>query len=210
MTDQDFLSDLQYALLEPVDGGASWASEVWSRDDVLQAVSDACVAVVRDTHCNVAYLEQFVAAGDLSVGLPADWLATAYLVWRSMVNNARWPLAAVDSLEADGMLPGWEGIAGTPIAFADRDTGTLELRLVPTPAVHGTLENLYIPTPDAVEGANEELPVPDLVTSAVKYRSLSTLLGGVHRLQDPERTAYCHERYQIAVAATNILLAGGA
>ena len=33
MIDQDLLTALQYALIEPPDGGASWLSGLWTRDE---------------------------------------------------------------------------------------------------------------------------------------------------------------------------------
>lgn len=210
MLDQDLLSEIQYAVLEPPDGGASWPAEVWDRDDVLVAVNDAATALVRDTGCRVTYLEQFVAAGALSVSLPDDWLATAHLVWRAMPDETRAILLPTDAFEADAGLAGWEGTPGVPFGYVDRDAQTLELRLVPTPSTHGTLENLYHPRPEPVEGNGQTIAVPEITISAVKYGALATLLGGVHRLQDPARAAYCTERVRVVVAVTNLLLQGGA
>lgn len=210
MMDQEFLAELQYALLEPPDGGQSWPSEVWDRDDVLEAVNDATAATVRDTHCRTTYLEQIVLVGARSVSLPPDWLTTAHLVWRATPQQTRYGLIPTDAFEADSGLPGWEDTLGIPLGYADRDTNTLELRLVPSPIQDGILENLYVPVPVAITGNGVEVPVPELALSAVKYHALSTLLSGVHRLQDPERAAYCDERYQVATLALTLLLAGGA
>lgn len=210
MTDQALLTELQYALLEPPDGGQSWPSEVWSRDDVLDAVHGALRYLLRQTHCQTTWVEQVVIPLADSVGLPADWLTTAHLVWRDAASNARSPLIRTDAFEADHGLPGWEGTAGTPIGYADLDTATLELRLVPTPATSGFLENLYVAAPDPVNGNGQDLPIPDSTISAAKYGALATLLLDTTRLQDPERAAYARERESLIHFATDLLLKGGA
>ena len=210
MIDQDFLSDLQYALLEPPDGGQSWPSEVWTREDVLTQVDAGCRRVVRESQAITVYLEQFLPPNSLSVTMPSDWLATASLVWRIFPSEVRTLLLATDAFEADHALPGWEVNLATPIAYADLDTNTREIRLVPTPDVAGTLENLYVPVPALVTGNGTPMPVPEELLSAVKYDTIGTLLSGVTRLGDPERAAYCEERVELAIDAVELLLKGGA
>lgn len=210
MIDQALLEELQYALLEPPDGGQSWPSGVFSREDVIEATNAACRTLQRGTHLTTTYLEQFILAGSLSVSMPADWLATAHLVWRTFPENVRTPLTPVDAFEADLARPGWEIVRGTPFAYVDLDTNTLELRLVPTPNLTGVLENLYVPVPEAINGNGVEVPVPEEFVSAVKYDALRTLLRAVGRLEDEERAKYCDERYEILELAAELLLKGGA
>lgn len=210
MIDQELLEELQYALLEPPDGGQSWPSDVWTRDDVLDAVNQGCRQIVRDTLAITTWLEQTVLPNALSVSMPADWMTTAHLVFRTFPQQTRMPLTRVDALEADCATPGWEATVGAPIGYCDLDTNTLELRLVPTPTSLGVLENLYVAVPAAVNGNGLTVPVPDELLSGVKYSALGTLLRAVTRLQDEERARYCDERYQITALATELLVAGGA
>lgn len=211
MIDQDLLSELQRALLEPVvDGGQTWASEIWTRDEVLEALNDATGEVVRDTQLVVRRAEIVVLANATSVALPTDWLVTAAGVWQDGTTGVRTPLGPVDSFEADCALPTWETTTGTPIGLADLDSTTLTVRLVPTPATAGVLELLYIPRPAAISGNGTTLPIPDEFVSAEKYGTLETLLGKVGRLQDPARAAYCAQRVQIASIAADVLLRGWA
>ena len=210
MIDQDLLSEFQLALLEPVDGGQSWPSEVWSRDEALEAVNSTVRMLVRETNLVVTRTELAVLAGALSVTLPDDWLASAAMVWRDTATGVRTPLGPVDSFESDLALPGWETTQNTPIGWADLDTATLTLRLVPTPALPGTLELLYIPVPTAVNGNGMDLPIPDDYLGGVKYGGLGWLLRKVGRLQDPERAAYCDQRYEMTRLAAEIILGGWA
>jgi hypothetical protein len=207
MTDRDLLSELQLVLIEPADGGDTWPSGIWTRDEALDAVNAGVRALVRDTHLVIKRTELAVLAGATSIALPADWLATGYLVWRS-VTNARSPLGPVDGFEGDLALPGWETLPGLPLGYADLDAATLTLRLVPTPAEAGIVELLYVARPDAVIGNDTNLPVADEFISAVKYSALATLLRKVGRLLDVERAEYCDRRYQLTQTAAAIILGG--
>ena len=209
MTDQDLLTELQYALLEPPDNGQSWPSGVWTRDEILDNLNAGCRRVARETRAVTTYLEQFITNSSLSVSMPGDWLETAALVWRTFPANVRTPLLPMDAFEADSARPGWETTEGTPLGYVDLDTNTLELRLVPTPDVTGTLENLYVPLPATVNGNGMDMPLPDELMTAVKYDCLNVTLRGVTRLADPERAAYCAERSQISILAIQMLLQGG-
>jgi hypothetical protein len=209
MTDRDLLSELQLVLIEPPDGGDTWPSGIWTREEALDAVNAGVRALARDTHFAVKRTELAVLAGATSVALPADWLATGYLVWRS-ITNTRVPLGPVDGFEGDLALPGWEAHAGLPLGYADLDQATLTLRLIPTPAEAGTLELLYIAVPSTataiVPGA--QLPLPEEFTAGVKYAALATLLRKVGRLLDDERAAYCDRRYMLTGIAADLILSG--
>jgi hypothetical protein len=207
--DQALLTELQYALLEPPDGGASWPSEVWTRDDILDALDASLRMLLRDTLLVVTRVEIPVLANALTVALPADWIATGMLVWRA-TDTSRTPLGPTSSVEGDLALPGWETVPGLPVGYADLGGATLTLQLVPTPLAAGTVELLYIARPAFVTGEGGTLPVPDEFASGVKYATLSQLLSQVGRLQDPERAKYCDRRYQITTIAAQILMGGWA
>jgi len=208
MIDQDFLSEIQYALLEPPDGGATWPSEVWMRDEVIGNLNSAIWGWLRDTHAIVTRVEAAQLAASLGVvTLPADWLATCACVWRSAA-GARTPLGPVDRFEGDLALPSWEDTGGTPLGYDDFESDTLTLQLLPIPAANGTLELLYVARTTAVNGGGTTLPVPEEFLSGVKYGTLGALLRKVGRLVDAERAAYCEQRYNLTVLLTKILLGG--
>src|SRR5262245_20749041 len=102
MLDRDLLTELQYVLIEPPDGGDTWPSLIWTRDEVLDAVNAGVRALARDVHLDVARVEIPVTLpGGSLIDLPTDWLATAYLVWRSGSTGRRTPLGPVDRFESD-------------------------------------------------------------------------------------------------------------
>lgn len=208
MTDQSLLTEIQYALLEPPDGGASWPSEVWTRDEVIGNLNSNIWAWLRDTHALMTRVELPQLAASLGVvALPADWLATGTCVWRA-ASGARTPLGPVDRFEGDLALPSWESTAGTPIGYDEFEADTLTLQLIPRPATNGILELLYVARTTAANGAGITLPVPEEFCSGIKYGALSMLLRKVGRLVDPERAAYAEQRYDLTVLLTKILLGG--
>jgi hypothetical protein len=210
VTDQDLLSEIQYALLEPPDGGQSWPSEVWTREEVLGNLNSNLWSWLRDTHALVTRVELAQLATALGVvTLPADWLATATLVWRT-AGGVRTPLGPVDRFEGDLALPSWETTPGPPIGYDEFEADTLTLQLIPRPVVDGTLELTYVARPVAVNGAGIALPLPEEFLDALKYGCLGMLLRKVGRLVDPARAAYCEQRYALTVTLTKILLGGWA
>ena len=209
MIDQALLTEIQYAVLEPPDGGASWPSEIWTREEVLDGVNSAIQQLLRDTQLVVTRVELPIVGGALSVALPIDWMATLLTVWRAL-DGTRTPLGPVDSFEADLALPSWETAPGTPIGYDDLDGPTLTGKLVPTPLANGILELLYVARPTPLQGAGLPLPIPDEFASGVKYNALSWMLSKVGRLLDPERAAYCDKRYQITQIAAELILGGWA
>ena len=212
MTDRELLTDLQYALIEPPDGGDTFPSLIWTRDEVLDAVNGGARALARDTHLVVTRVELPVAALATTVPLPADWLATAHLVWRDAATSVRTPLGPVDAFEGDLAVPGWEVTTSLPLGYADLDGPTLTLRLVPTPDAAGTIELLYIAVPPevapAVAGSPLPLPLAPEFDSALKYAALGTLLRKVGRLLDDERARYAERRYELTQTAAALLLGG--
>ncbi len=207
MTDQSLLTELQFALLEEPDGGQSFLSEIWVREEVLDAVNGAERQLLRTTQLLITRAEVPFLAGSTVMALPTNWLATVMLVWRSTA-NVRYPLAALDSTEVNLGEPLWEINLDTPKGYLDSDFPSLTLRLAPIPSEDGTVELLYVAVPTATNGNGRSFTVPDDYISAVKYGALETLLGKVGRLQDPERAAYCRQRAEMTQVAADIILGG--
>jgi hypothetical protein len=211
MLDRDLLSELQLTLIEPPDGGDTWPSLIWDRVEVLDALNAGVRQLARAVHLDVARIEIPVATpGTVILALPADWLATAALVWRDTATAVRTPLGPADSFEADLAAPGWETTPGLPLAYADLDADPLTLRLIPPPAAPGVVELLYIRVPPTVAALapGEPLPLAEEFTAAVKYAALGSLLRKVGRLLDPERADYADRRVELSRVAAEIILHG--
>lgn len=208
MTDQEFLSLVQLAMVEPVDGGESWPSGLWTRDEVIAALNTRMRQFLRDTHAIVTRLEIPVVALTNPVNLPADWIATLHAVWRITATGVRHPLTPCDAFESDLMLPTWEATPATPIVYLDGDQGTLTIRLAPVPDANGVLELMYVALPTAANGNGVTLSIPDDYLDGIRMGVQANMLGKVGRGSDPQRAGYCEERFKLNELLTEIILGG--
>lgn len=210
MRDQALLTGLQYALVEPPDGGSSWPSGLWTRDEVLHAVNTRMRQLLRDTQAIATYVEIPVPAATNPITLPSDWVASLAAVWRYTASGVRSPIGTADMFEADLMAPTWETTPATPIGFLDEDQGTLTARLAPIPDLDGVVELLYVALPTQATGADILLSLPDEFLDGIKYGALADLLGKIGRGNDPTRAAYAQERFEQSELAIEIILGGWA
>lgn len=209
MIDQDLLTLLQYALVEPPDGGASWPSGLWTRDEVIAALTTRMQQYVRDTQAIVTRTTIAVTAGDNPIALPTDWIATLAGGWKTLA-GLRTPLTPSEAFEIDLAIPTWETTQAVPLVLLDGDAGTLTCRLGPVPIANGTLELLYVALPTSPNGSGVTLSLPDETLDGIKYGVLADLLGKVGRGADPLRAQYGQERFELGELITEILLGGWA
>lgn len=208
MTDQEVLTAVQYALVEPPDGGSSWPSGLWTRDEILANLNTRQRLLLKNTQIQTARASLAVLANATSVALPADWIATLSAMWLT-AGGARTPVSSADVFETDLMLPTWESTAGVPLVYLDGDADTLTLRLSPIPAANGTLELRYVALPTAALGSGTTLSPPAEFLDGVKYGVLADALGKIGRGADPARAAYAEDRFRLSVIVANILMEGG-
>ena len=209
MTDQDVLTLLQYALIEPPDAGATWPSGLWTRDEVIAALNTRMRQYLRDTQAIATYIDIAVLANANPITLPAGWIATLAANWRTS-GGVRSPLTPSDMFEIDLAIPTWETTTGTPLVILDGDGGTLTCRLGPVPSANGTLELLYMALPTAANGSGVTLSIPDEALDGIRYGALEDLLSKVGRGADPLRAQYCHERFEMGELLTEMILGGWA
>lgn len=210
MTDQELLSEVQLAVLEPVDGGATWPSEVWTLDEVLDNVNAAVRSLLRDTMILVVRTDLALIAGATAATLPDDWLKTISVTAFDQNNNAH-PLHEADLFELDHANPRWDGLTAPPpafIAYGDFESTTLTIRVGPAVNFDTTIEVVYAYRPAEVTGRGAALPVQDIFASVIKYGTLETMLSKVGRMQDPKRAAYCRQRVDVATLAADLLMKG--
>lgn len=210
MIDQDVLELMQYELVEPPDGGASWPSGLWTRDEVINALNTRMRQYLRDTQAIATTASIPVLAGTNPINVPADWIATLAGVWVITSSGLRIPLSTSDAFEADLAVPTWEATPATPIVILDGDDGTLTVRLAPVPDANGTLELLYVALPQAANGNGVTLSIPDEMLDGIRKGALADLLGKVGRGNDPLRAQYCQERFEQTELLTEIILGGWA
>ncbi len=209
--DQVLLSEIQYAVVEPPDGGASWPSGLWRRDEVLAALNHSQDKFLKETLSllKVTTLTG-IAVGQHRVTLPTGWLRTMTVVWQGTSGLVK-ELQRSDAFEADHLIPTWQLTNGTPQIYMEDDSpSTLEVQIAPGPDETGTIELLFLPQGTELAGNGQSLFVPDEWRDGVKYGALGTMLNKDGRGRDPARAGYCDQRVQLMVTAAKLILEGWA
>lgn len=211
MRDQTLLTDVQYAVVEPPNGGASWPSGLWTRDEVLGYLNQRQDRLLKQTL--IAMREVTIPVGLPQVGssrfdLPADWLRTISVFWFGSNGVVR-ELMRSDTFEADHALPDWLG-ADDPLVYMELETDHRVFQVGPAPPVTGDLLVLYTPAGTPLTGNGVSLTVADELAPAIKYGLLADLLGKDGRGQDRARAQYAEQRFQLGVDAARLILEGWA
>lgn len=207
--DVAILTDLQYALVEPPDGGAAWPSGLWTREEVLAACTQRQDRFLFDALPLVKVSAPIpIVATQHRFDLPQDWIRTVSVVWYGTDGTVR-ELPRSDSFETDHAIPTWEATdTAYPLVYTDNDTPLLQGQIAPAPTGTGTLVLLYVPASTPLTGSGTPIDLPDIYAHAVKYGALADLLGKDGRGMDPSRAAYCEQRFGLAVEIARLILKG--
>lgn len=209
LTDQNVLAEMQFALLEPNDNGASWPSGLWTVAEVSNALNGRHVRYLQDTGVVITR-----AAGILTfpnvhhVDLPVDWLVTRRLAWQDPDGNYR-ELPPADGWSADHAERTWLfDTTRRPQIAMETDTPTVRIRLAPAAYDGGLLHVLYVAVPATLSNTGVTFAAPEEVVAPIKYGALADLLLKHGPAYDPDRAAYCEARFLEGVEAAKVLLRG--
>lgn len=206
--DTDLMNAAQYVLLEPPDDGATFPSGLWTRHEVITALSERQNRFLKSSLLLVGIVDIPAPAAQHRYPLPQDWLTTVGVTWFGDDGTIT-SLTRADAFEADHGLPTWVNQRGTPLMYMDEETPTLQVQIAPAPPIAGTLELIYIPESIDIDGSGNPLTVPDIYAlPVIKYGLLAELFGKDGRGRNPEKAAYCEMRYQLGVELSQILLRG--
>jgi hypothetical protein len=212
ISDIQLLTQMQYTMIEPVDGGLSWQSGLWTAQEVLNYLNQRQNRFLKDTQMQIGLAMIPAAAGTLQYDLPDDWITTVRVVWISSDRATR-ELIRSNAWEADNGIPSWTYVAGAPIIYIDVDTPVLTIKVAPLPDEDGTIQVQYVPLAGLLTGQNitplgEPFTLPDEFVPYVKYGALADMWSKVGRGMDPERAAYCQDRYMMGVEIGKMMLMG--
>jgi hypothetical protein len=209
MTDRELLSEIQLAVVEPDDEGATWPSGLWSVDEVLGYLNQRQDQFLRDTaivssldslDVDIVYVDDGIAL------LPGDWIVTLRAVWKRLTSYR--PLQRMDSWVSDHTRPSWPSVPGTPSMFQEFGGPTLELQLSPIPDVSGSVELLYVALGTELDGSGVDLVIPDEFAPYIKWGVLSDMLSKIGRGQDMTRAQYAEQRFQEGIELARLMLKG--
>ena len=210
-SDQTLLTRLQNTLIEPSNGGASWISGLWGTDEVLSLVNLRQDRFLFDTLAQIGIVSIPAVIGQSIYACPPEWLRTFGVVFVSTDGTVVRELPRSNSFEADHLLSLWEASPSSypyPLVYAEEETATASIQIIPAPTMAGTIDLLFIPTSTELNGNGELLTLPDDVVHGIGYGVLADMLNKDGRGKDPARAAYAEQRFALAAEAVKIILRG--
>lgn len=199
---QQLTQEIQFALLEAPNGisGTGMSGQV-SITDILNAIQRTRNRFVLDVRFPLAVHSLFA-------GPPPPQGTFAFDQSSVFVHRCAWQdlsgawttLWRQDLWAADHANYQWTLQTGTPQLWSEAELAPLQLQLSPNPRSDGQVEALTV---DSLllnlTNPNQTFNVPDEWVHALKYGALAEILSADSQINDPQRAAYCEQRYQQAV-----------
>lgn len=204
VTDRTILNEIQYALIEAPDQGATVPSGLWTAAELLEALNLRQQRFVRATRVHVGRADIALGATVESLDLGAaggfeDVQEIIHLELELAAGTFH-EIPRSSTFSADHAIPTWSTAAGAqqiPEAYSTRDTPSLTIRLMPASSVGGTLWVHFIPRPWVLtQTPAETLMVQEELALGVKWATLGTLFGKPGRAQDLQKAQYAEARGQ--------------
>lgn len=196
------LDEIRRHLLEKDDTGShTWS--LWTETEVLESVDHRIARFLVETGLVRERRSITAVSATASYDLPTDMIELRRVVWSSGGTKSNLP--PIDSFQLDNAVPGWQTETGTPIAYVEEPLSPLSLRLYPTPNTGGTIEIIIVPLPPAVTRC-VNLPLPATFIPYLKWGVLADLFRKEGEANDPERAAYCEDRFTEGIALARALM----
>ena len=211
ISDQAQLSEVQQHLVEPtVDGGTTFASGLWTVTEVINYFNQRQYRFLRDTQLLLTRTSLVTTPNVNRQPLPTNWIVTSRAAWQD-ITNVFTEIPRGDTWEADHAILDWPyNGAQRPQLWTDGETPTLQIELLPSPNVSGTVWLLYVALSALLSNTGQLFTVPDEFVPSIKWGAIADMLSKVGRAFDPVRAEYAESRYEEGVEAAKIMLAGWA
>lgn len=202
MTDLTVLSLLQRLALEPVtDGGYTWSSGLWDREEILGYLLEVEREFVRRTAVVRGWGVLDYAANATTITFPVEWQDILLIDVEQAGRTSACPI--VSRLEADQMLRNWRVASGRPICAVLGEQGPHTLALVPTPAVAGQLHTIVVPSPQQYTGADDPLTVTDPWVPCLVQGVLARMFSKPGDAYQPARAASAQNFFEQGILQAN-------
>lgn len=200
VTDTNLVRDIQYHLLEPATGTSWTGSEQFTLAQVQNALQRRRDQFLVATGCHLTLVSHLVtAAPDGRTVLPDTVIDVRRAAWRDS-SNVYTTLWRDDEHGYQSYNGDWMQEPSTPDSYSVSVSPPLTVQMAPYPLGVGTLDLITVSTGATLDPANGVvMGVPDDFTWAVKFGALADLLGKDGQAYDPERSAYCEQRWQEGV-----------
>ena len=207
MFDHELLTEAQNATAEPTNGGTSWASGLWTVQEVIDYANHRQHRFLKDSGILLGLADISTVPLTIQHPLPADCVEIHRVVWHS-ADDVFTPLFRGDAWEADNADPSWPYTTVTiPIVWLDMESPFGYFRTMPPVNDVGRLEIGYVALAETLSNAGAvDVQVPDEFAPAVKYGILADMFSKVGRANDPARAQYCEQRFELGILTAQMLI----
>ena len=204
VTDTDLVEAIQYSLLEPATGTTWTGTDMFSLSDVTNALERRRNQFLVETGCRVDNFTANVAPVQIGrTVLSDDVIDIRRVAWFDGSDYSRVKLE--DEWAITSYSPQWTLDAATPTLYSVSVAPPLTVQLAPPPLANGQLDILAVRSQAALDpAATVSMNIPDDFCWAVKFGALADLLGSDGQARDPQRAAYCEQRWREGVAMARI------
>lgn len=208
MTDQDILTQMQYALIETPDGGLTVESGLWTTDEFIDAINTAQLWVVREARPVLTRTTIATVPSQPRYQLPQTWIQTQRVTWETS-DGTIVELPRDSSWSADSLDPDWTfELAQVPFVYTDFDTPVPALQVMPASWDTGWIGLTYIAEPTDLSNTGVSWTIPDILIPMAKWKALAILLAKDGRGQDLPRAARALQTAEEGMAAINTFMNG--
>ena len=214
LKDQDIVTDLQFALLEPATGNSWTGTEMFTLADLTGAIQRRRDQFLYETGMILTHSVINVPPQPIGrvpvIDSVIDVKRAAWIQTLPLTDTV--PLWRNDEWSYNAFLSGWNLSPGVPQSYSILAPPPLTLQLSPPPLDKGQLDLLTVnagATLDPTVGVL--LGVPDNFAWLLKWGALADLLSKDGQARDPQRAGYCEQRWQqgveIARSAASVIQA---
>ena len=214
LTDQTLLNEIQVAVIEAPDSGATFPSGLWTPAEVLAFLNLRQRRFVTETRVLIGRTNFTLGLGVERVDIEAlGGLEDVFQIIRVQYTDAAditHEIPASDLFGADHGSPSWAGSTeDVPLAYSATDGATTTLIFFPAPTAAGTIWLHFVPRLVDLDRTGERLAIPSELSLGVKWGVLADMLGKPGRARGVDaRAAYCEARYQEIATLTEELVEG--
>lgn len=207
ITDQDLILDLQYALLEATTDQTSWpGTSQFVYNDVVNAIRERRNQFLADAGI-ILTKGQLASTLSQDETLSDDVVDVRRMAWIDSTPGYYSPVFREDEGSMTFAEPDFGAATGIPTVYSILGVPPVKIRFNTTPTSAGVIDLLTVNTgPDLAPAVSATvLGIPDDMTPAIKWGALADLLGKSGSAADPQRAAFCEQRYRQYVALARML-----
>lgn len=199
VTNWELIADLQYALLEPAAAGGTWTgTDQFDLDVLTAAIQRRRDQFLRETGAVITeYVTPLAANASGRFELAENIVNLRHVHWTVNATGLSLSLSRTDEWAANNFRLTWVTPAAQPRWFSVSATPPLYVQILPPPATDGVLDALTIQSGATIDPLVSSLiGVPDDWCWVIKYGALADLLQQDGLALDPQRAAYCEQRWR--------------